>query len=72
MRELLRTRDPVYLSWVRARLSEIGIEPLVIDASVNVLGGILPRQVMVSDQDLERAREAIADPPNLEVDEDLA
>ena len=59
MRELLRTNDPVLLSFVEDLLREAGIEPLVLDRNMSVMEGsigILPRRVMVIDDEWTRAR----------------
>lgn len=59
MRELLRSNDPVLLSYVQALFAEAGIEPLLLDAHMSVLEGslgVLPRRVLVPDDDFARAR----------------
>ena len=59
MKELLRTNDMVKLSWLEALLADAGIDTLVLDQHTSVLEGsigILPRRLMVSDQDYQRAR----------------
>jgi hypothetical protein len=59
MRELLRTNDPVLISVVEAVLSGEGISVLVADqhmSSVEGSLGVLPRRLLVSDEDLFRAR----------------
>ena len=59
MKELLRTNDMVKLSWLEALLADAGIDALVLDQHTSVLEGsigILPRRLMVSDQDYQRAR----------------
>jgi len=59
MRELLRSNDLVRISWIQALLSDGGIEIIVLDTHMSVLEGslgILPRRVMVSVDDLSRAR----------------
>ena len=58
MRELLRTNDLVFLSWVQAVLGGEGIEAVVLDSHMSVLEGstfAIPRRVMVVDDDLEQA-----------------
>ena len=37
MKELLRTNDVVKLSWLKALLSDAGIEALVLDQHMSVL-----------------------------------
>ena len=59
MKELLRTNDVVKLSWLRALLSDAGIATLVLDNNTSVLegsAGAIPRRLMVSDADHQRAR----------------
>ncbi|MEW5704731.1 MAG: DUF2007 domain-containing protein [Pseudomonadota bacterium] len=59
MKELLRTNDPVLLSWLMARLEEAAIEAVVFDAHMSVLEGsigVLPRRLMVMDEDFARAQ----------------
>jgi hypothetical protein len=62
MEELLRSNDPVYLSFVRHVLDEEGIAYLVLDEHMSVLEGsigILPRRIMVASDDAGEARRAI-------------
>lgn len=67
MKELLRTNDPVLLSFVASLLDEGGIDHFVADRHVSsVLGSIsimgYPAQrVLVSDEDIERARRVLTD-----------
>ncbi len=59
MKELLRTNDVVELSWAEAVLAEAGIDCVVLDLHTSVLEGsigILPRRLMVADEDHWRAR----------------
>lgn len=59
MKELLRTNDIVKLSWLEALLADAGIETLVLDLHTSIVEGslgILPRRLMVSDDDYLRAR----------------
>jgi hypothetical protein len=63
MIELLRTNDPVLLSWLTVALSREGIDAVVLDTHTSVLEGsaaAIPRRVMVADDDLDRAREVLA------------
>jgi hypothetical protein len=58
MQELLRTNDPVRLSWAQARLAEAGIACLVFDEHTSAVEGsigALPRRLMVAEQDYRRA-----------------
>ena len=63
MKEVLRTNNPVFLSFAQAVLDEAGIDCVVFDTNMSVLEGsigALPRRIMVADDDLSRARAAIA------------
>lgn len=59
MKAILRTSDPVLLSFVGALLADAGIEYLIADASMSALeGGIgaFPRRVLVVDGHVAGAR----------------
>jgi hypothetical protein len=59
VRELIRTNDMVLVSAVGALLEGSGIHHLVLDQNMSVLDGsigILPRRLVVPDEDLARAR----------------
>jgi hypothetical protein len=59
MKELIRTNDPVLLSWVQATLADEGIEAVIFDQYMSAVEGSIgafPRRVMVLEQDLDRAR----------------
>jgi hypothetical protein len=63
LKELLRTNDPVRLSWLQAVLAEAAIESLVLDAHASAVEGsigAIPRRVMVADRDFHRARALLA------------
>lgn len=63
MKELLRTNNPVRLSWLQALLSDSGIESLILDHHTSLIEGsigAIPRRLMVSDRDLVRARALLA------------
>ncbi|HYZ40908.1 MAG TPA: DUF2007 domain-containing protein [Stellaceae bacterium] len=58
MKELLRTNDPVRLSFVQALLSDSGIESLVLDHHTSLVEGsigAIPRRLMVAERDYRRA-----------------
>lgn len=62
MKELLRSNDMVYLSFVRHVLEEAGIEHMQFDDHMSVLEGsigVLPRRIMVADDDLSQAKLAV-------------
>ncbi|MYZ49822.1 putative signal transducing protein [Propylenella binzhouense] len=59
MNELLRSNDPVLISFVETLLRDAGIEHLVVDWNTSVVEGslgILPRRVLVPSRDLTSAR----------------
>ena len=63
MRELLKTNDPVLISLVEALLTGENIPLLVADQHMSALEGgqgILPRRILVADEDLFRARVLVA------------
>lgn len=64
MRELVRTNDTVLVSALEALLTGAGIRFVVLDQNMSVLEGsigILPRRLLVADDDVARARRLIAD-----------
>ena len=64
MQTVLRTNDPVLLSFVDALLRGAGINHFVADAHISILEGSIgafPRRVMVADDDVTEARRLIAD-----------
>lgn len=64
MKELLRTNERVFLSWVDALLRAEDIEPFVLDGHMSVLEGsanAIPVRLMVADGDYDRARRLLAD-----------
>jgi hypothetical protein len=64
MKEILRTNDAVLVSAVGALLDGAEIHHMVLDQNMSVLEGslgILPRRVLVSDDDVKRAREMLRD-----------
>ena len=59
MKELLRSNDPVLLSYISALLEEARIDFIVADLNMSVLEGsigALPRRVLVESGRLEHAR----------------
>ena len=64
MQNILRTNDPVLLSFVAALLSEAGIGHHVADTHISVLEGSIgafPRRVMVADDAVAEARRLLRD-----------
>ena len=58
MKELIRTNDLVLVSFLTHRLREEGIEPFEMDVHMSLTEGslgILPKRIMVVDEDYERA-----------------
>jgi hypothetical protein len=68
MKELLRTTDPVLLSWLIALLADAGIEAIVLDTHTSIIEGsigAIPRRVMVVDDDFQSARRLLIDTGHL-------
>jgi putative signal transducing protein len=64
MKELLRSNDPVLLSYVSALLEEADIGHMVADLNMSVLEGsigILPRRVLVESDQLAQARNLLTE-----------
>jgi hypothetical protein len=64
MRELIRTNDAVLVSAVVALLESAGIRSVVFDQNMSVLEGslgILPRRVLVVEDQELRARQLLED-----------
>lgn len=58
MTELLRTTDPVRLSWLVALLADAGIDAIVLDSYTSILEGsigAIPRRLMVDTEDAAQA-----------------
>lgn len=69
MKELMRTNDPVLITYVQALLADEEIECVVMDLHVSVLEGsigAIPRRIMVLDDDLLDAKETIQSADGLE------
>lgn len=63
MEELLKTTDPTIITAATAYLKGEGIEAIVFDVHMSVMEGsigILPRRLMVHEDDLARARRVMA------------
>ena len=64
MLELIRTNDAVVISLVEALLRDAGIHFLLADQNMSVLDGsigVLPRRILVGEDDAEDARRLLAD-----------
>lgn len=58
MKEVLRTNDPVELSWVQHVLAEAGIRSHLLDQQTSVLEGsigAIQRRLLVSEESFEQA-----------------
>lgn len=58
MRELLKTNDPVLLNFAQVLLGDAGMAAIVFDENMSVMDGslgILPRRLMVADEEYDRA-----------------
>lgn len=64
MRELVRTNDPVLLTVIESLLGGAEIHHMVLDGNMSVLEGslgILPRRVLVAEDDIGEARQVLTD-----------
>lgn len=64
MRELVRTNNPVLLSWIQSLLRQDGIESFVFDSHMSVLEGsanAIPRRLMVVDDEYDEARQIMTE-----------
>lgn len=64
VREIIRSNDPVLMSFVRATLADEGVEFIVLDGNMSVLEGslgILAARILVADDDAVRARRALVE-----------
>jgi hypothetical protein len=64
LREIVRTNDPVLVSAIEALLKGANIRHMVLDQNMSVLEGslgVLPRRVMVADEDAAPARRLLTD-----------
>ena len=62
MIELMRTNDPVLLSFVEALMRDAGLTVFVADRNMSVIEGslgVLPRRVMVAEDELDDARRVL-------------
>jgi tRNA1(Val) A37 N6-methylase TrmN6 len=59
MQELVRSNDPVFISWLVAALEDAGIHALLLDQHMSIVEGslgILPRRLLVPDDAFEAAK----------------
>ena len=61
---MLRSNDPVRLSWAEALLASAGIEIVIADRHTSVVEGsigAIQRRILVAEDDLARARALLAE-----------
>ncbi len=64
MKELIRTNDPVIISFVESLMRDAGIAFFVADGNMSILEGslgVLPRRVLVEEDRLAAARRILVD-----------
>jgi hypothetical protein len=64
MREIVRTNDIVLISAIEALFNGANIRHMVLDQNMSVLEGslgLLPRRILVEDDNVERARRLLTD-----------
>ncbi len=64
MIELLRSNNPVFLSFVDALLNEAGIQHQIADMNMSIVEGsigVLPRRMLVARHRHEEARQLVVD-----------
>ena len=64
MIELMRTNDPVVISFIESLLRDAGIEFFIADQNMSIVEGslgILPRRVMIDEERAAEARALLAD-----------
>ena len=59
MKELLRTQDPTVMLYAKTILDGLGITSFESDVNMSNLYGVLPRRLLVFDQDFEEALDAL-------------
>ncbi|MGA7675520.1 MAG: DUF2007 domain-containing protein [Rhizomicrobium sp.] len=64
MRAVLKTNNPVLLNFAEVLLADAGLQTVVFDGEMSIMDGsvgILPRRLMVADQDFARAQAILRD-----------
>lgn len=64
MREILKSNNVVELNFAEVVLKDAGIPSVVLDSHMSIMDGsmvILPRRLMVSDEDAARAQAILKD-----------
>lgn len=68
MFELVRTNDPVLISWLQAQLQGLGIDVLVLDQHMSAMDGsilAIPRRIMVDENRREEAEALLVEADTL-------
>ena len=63
MRDVLKTNDAVLLNFAEALLADAGIAAVVFDTHMSIMDGslgVLPRRLMVPEEDFARAKAVLA------------
>jgi hypothetical protein len=64
MRAVLKTNNPVLLNFAEVLLKDAGLQSVVFDGEASIMDGstgMLPRRLMVSDEDFDRAQAVLRD-----------
>lgn len=64
MRVLIRSTDPVLLSYAESLLTSAGLAPERLDSGISLVGGgigALPQRLMVPDEQFAQARRMLSD-----------
>ena len=70
MKAVLKTNNVVLLSFAQSLLKDAQIETLLLDENASIMDGslgILPRRLMVSDDDFRQAQRILRDAVNSEL-----
>lgn len=59
MKELLRTQDPTVILYAKTVLDSVGITSFEVDVNISNLYGVLPRRLLVVDQEFDAALDAL-------------
>jgi hypothetical protein len=59
MKELLRTQDPTVILYAKTVLDSVGITSFEVDVNISNLYGVLPRRLLVVNQEFDAALEAL-------------
>jgi hypothetical protein len=71
VKELIRSNDPVRLSFLTALLADAGIGALILDTHSSIMQGsidILEQRLMVADDDLDPARRVLVEAQQVPAD----